>query len=50
MNIMDKNIPRHNNSDIIIKNKESAKNFIDMFNYYWENSYSVSDYKKLKQK
>lgn len=50
MNINDKEIPRHNNSDIIIKNKESAKNFIDLFNYYWENSYTVSDYKKLKLK
>lgn len=50
MNIVDKDIPRHNNSDIIIKNKESAKNFIDLFNFYWENSYSVSDYKKLKLK
>lgn len=50
MNIMDKEIPRHNNSDVIIRNKESAKNFVDLFNFYWENSYSVSDYKKLKLK
>ena len=50
MNIVDKEIPRHNNSDIIIKNKESAKNFIDLFNFYWKNSYTVSDYKKLKLK
>ncbi len=48
MNIMDKEIPRHNNSDIIIRNKESAKNFVDLFNFYWENSYTVSDYKKYK--
>lgn len=48
MNIMDKDIPRHNNSDIIIRNKESAKNFVDLFNFYWENSYTVTDYKKYK--
>lgn len=48
MNIMDKEIPRHNNSDIIIKNKESAKNFIDLFNFYWDSSYTVTDYKKYK--
>ncbi len=50
MNIIDKKIPRHNNSDIVIKNKESAKNFIDLFNHYWENSYTITDYKKLKLK
>jgi sugar-specific transcriptional regulator TrmB len=50
MNILDKEIPRHNNSDIVIKNKESAKNFIDLFNYYWENSYTITDYKKLTLK
>jgi len=50
MNILDKEIPRHNNSDIIIKNKDSARNFIDLFNYYWENSYTISDYKKLNKK
>lgn len=47
MNILDKDIPRHNNSDIIIRNKESAKNFIDLFNYYWQNSFSIEDYKKF---
>jgi sugar-specific transcriptional regulator TrmB len=50
MNIMDKNIPRHNNSDIIIKNKESAKNFIDLFYHYWENSFTISEFKKSKLK
>lgn len=50
MNILDKDIPRHNNSDIIIKNKDSAKNFIDLFNFYWESSHTISEYKKLKHK
>ncbi|MBS1492244.1 MAG: winged helix-turn-helix transcriptional regulator [Bacteroidetes bacterium] len=50
MNILDKDIPRHNNSDIIIKNKDSAKNFIDLFNFYWDNSHTISEYKKLKHK
>lgn len=46
MNIADKSIPRHNNSDIIIKNKDTAKNLIDLFNFYWEKSYTLFEYKK----
>jgi sugar-specific transcriptional regulator TrmB len=47
MNVVDKNIPRHNNSDIIIRNKESANNFVDLFNYYWQNGSLIEDYKKV---
>jgi len=47
MNIMDKSIPRHNNSDIIIKNSDTAKNMIDLFNYYWNTSYTLSEFKSL---
>lgn len=47
MNVIDKNIPRHNNSDIIIRNRESANNFVDLFNYYWQNGCLIEDYKKV---
>lgn len=43
--IKDEEIPRHNNSDIIIRNKDNAKNMIDLFNFYWENSYTIKEYK-----
>lgn len=45
VNIQDKEIPRHNNSDIIIRNKDYAKNMIDLFNFYWENSFTPQQYK-----
>lgn len=45
MNIQDKSIPRHNNSDIIIRNEDFALRMIDLFNFYWENSSSIKDFK-----
>jgi sugar-specific transcriptional regulator TrmB len=43
--IQDEEIPRHNNSDIIVRNKDNAKNMIDLFNFYWENSFTIEEYK-----
>jgi sugar-specific transcriptional regulator TrmB len=48
INIVDKDIPRHNKSDIIIRNAEFAGRMIDLFHYYWENSLTVKEYKSYK--
>lgn len=48
INIEDKHIPRHNKSDIIIRNEEFAGRMIDLFHYYWENSFTVKEYKSYK--
>lgn len=48
INIEDKHIPRHNKSDIIIRNEEFAGRMIDLFHYYWENSLTVKEYKSYK--
>lgn len=50
INIQDKSIPRHNNSDIIIKNEEFAGKMIDLFKYYWENAMGIDDYKNYFDK
>lgn len=47
INIEDKRIPRHNRSDIIIKNEEFAQRMIDLFENYWEKAFTT---KELKEK
>ena len=52
-NIQDKSLPRHSNADVIIKNKDFANRMIDLFSYYWNNSFSLNEIKatdKLKSK
>lgn len=41
----EKSIPKHKQADIIIKNPEFAKNMCDLFQYYWENAYTIQEYK-----
>ncbi|MEO8448000.1 MAG: hypothetical protein ABI528_10915, partial [bacterium] len=45
-NIQDKNVPRHNNADIIIKNEYYANRMIDLFGYYWDKSKTLEEMKK----
>lgn len=47
INIEDKRIPRHNKSDIIIRNEEFASRMIDLFNYYWEQSFTTKELKEM---
>lgn len=48
LNVADKSIPRHNEADIIIRNRELAESMIKVFNTFWKQSYKIQDYKKLK--
>lgn len=47
LNVADKTIPRHNEADIIIRNKELAESMIKVFETFWKQSYNIKEYKKL---
>lgn len=48
INISDKSLPRHNEADIIIRNKNFAESMLKVFNTFWKESYTIKDYKKIK--
>jgi len=50
INIDNKDIPRHNRADIIIRNPDFAKRMMDLFNYYWSQGYTTKDFKKVHKK
>jgi sugar-specific transcriptional regulator TrmB len=47
MNINDKTVPRHNEADIIIKNKEFAESMAEMFELYWQSAVTLSEFKQF---
>lgn len=46
MNIVDKTVPRYNEADIIIKNKDYAESMADVFDNVWERAFTTEQYKK----
>jgi hypothetical protein len=48
MNIVDKTVPRYNEADIIIKNKDYAESMAEVFNTFWEKSNTLKEYNKNK--
>lgn len=46
MNINDKTIPKHNEADIIVKNKDYALNMVQVFESFWNTSLAIKDFKK----
>jgi predicted transcriptional regulator len=50
INLMDKNIPKNKQADIIVQNKDFAENMSDLFEYYWQNSLSINDFKNKIRK
>ena len=48
MNIVDKTVPRYNEADIIIKNRDYAESMTEVFNTFWEKSCKLKEYKKNK--
>jgi len=46
INVQDRNVPRHNNADIIIKNEAFAGRMIDLFDLYWNKSFTIDQMKK----
>jgi sugar-specific transcriptional regulator TrmB len=48
INISDKSLPRHNEADIIIRNKNFAESMKKVFNTFWKESLKIKEYKKIK--
>lgn len=46
MNIADKTVPKYNEADIIVKNKDYAESMADVFDNVWERSFTTEQYKK----
>ncbi len=43
INIQDKSLPRHNNADLIIRNKGFVSRMKDLFNFYWTKSHTLKE-------
>ncbi|HAX47989.1 MAG TPA: helix-turn-helix domain-containing protein [Ignavibacteria bacterium] len=46
----EKNVPKHKQADLIIKNSDYAGHMKDLFNGYWDRSMTIEEYKKSKIK
>lgn len=46
LNITDKTLPKHNEADIMIRNKEFAENMVIVFESLWEKAKDLSGFKK----
>ena len=47
LNVSDKNLPRHNEADILVDNKEFAENMSLVFESLWEKSFETEEFKSL---
>lgn len=45
----DKNVPKHKQADLIIKNSEYAGHMKDLFNTYWEKALSLVEFNKFNK-
>ena len=41
----DKSVPKHKQADLIIKNPDYASHIIDLFDFYWEKSTTLNEFK-----
>ena len=46
LNITDKTLPKHNEADVLIKNKEFAENMIIVFESLWEKAQELKEFKR----
>ena len=46
LNITDKTLPKHNEADVLIKNKEFAENMIIVFESLWEKAQDLKEFKQ----
>lgn len=46
MNIVDKTVPRYNEADIILRNKDFAESMAEVFDTVWKKSFALKEYKK----
>jgi len=47
MNIVDKTVPRYNEADIILRNKDFAESMTEVFETFWQKSLAPNDYKNI---
>jgi sugar-specific transcriptional regulator TrmB len=47
LNVHDKSIPKHNKTDIIIRNKEFAQFFVNIFDLSWNQSFTIDEFKEM---
>ncbi|MCB0721945.1 MAG: hypothetical protein KDC42_06555 [Ignavibacteriae bacterium] len=47
LNVHDKTIPKHNKTDIIIRNKEFAQFFVNIFDLCWNQSFTIDEFKEM---
>ncbi len=45
----DKSVPKHKQADIIINNTDFSEHMKDLFNYYWQISQTIDEFKSKKQ-
>jgi sugar-specific transcriptional regulator TrmB len=45
MNIVDKSVPRYNEADIILRNKDFSESMTEVFNSVWDKSFTLKNYK-----
>jgi len=50
ISLSDLTIPRNNRTDIIIRNKNFASSMVDLFDFYWNQGYTIEEFKNLKSK
>jgi len=50
ISLSDLTIPRNNRTDVIIRNKNFATSMVDLFEHYWNKSYTIDEFKNLKSK
>jgi sugar-specific transcriptional regulator TrmB len=48
INTDDKWIPRQNQADIILRRSGLAGNLYDLFNYYWNDSFTINEFEKME--
>lgn len=44
-NISDLDIPKHRSADIVVTNRSNAKYMTDLFEFYWQNSITLAEYR-----
>lgn len=47
LSIYDKTIPKHNKTDIIIRNKEFAQFFVNIFELSWNQSFTIEEFRDM---
>lgn len=46
-NVHDKTIPKHNKTDIIVRNKEFAQFFVNIFELCWNQAFTIDEFREM---